>query len=140
MLRGILVLLLLFDMAGAAAAADLSQQKPIDVLVLLGTKDEDLVFTPNKQTFEAGKLYRLVLMNITSETHHFSAPGFAAAVSSRKVETKSAEIKGSIREIEVKGGGRAEWFFVPVKTGSYRLECTIPGHAKAGMTGTLLIK
>ena len=83
---------------------------------------------------------KLVLMNLTSEKHYFSAPGFAAAVSSRKVETKSAEIKGSIREIEVKAGGKAEWFFVPVKTGSYRLECTIPGHAKAGMTGTLLIK
>ena len=140
MLRGILVLLLLFDMTAAAAATDPSQDKPIDVVMQLGTKDEDRVFTPSKETFEAGKLYRLVLMNITSETHHFSAPGFAAAVWSSKVETKSAEIKGSIREIEVKGGGRAEWFFVPVKTGSYRLECTIPGHAKAGMTGTLLIK
>ena len=33
MLRGILVLLLLFDMTAAAAATDPSQDKPIDVVI-----------------------------------------------------------------------------------------------------------
>ncbi len=140
MLRSILVLLLLFETAGAAAATGLSEQNPIDVTVLLGTKDEDLVFVPNKQTFETDRLYRLVLLNPTSQTHYFSAPGFSDAVSSHKLELEGVEIEGAFPEIALKAGTRAAWFFVPARAGSYDLECTFPGHAKAGMTGTLEIR
>jgi uncharacterized cupredoxin-like copper-binding protein len=50
-------------------------------------------------------------------------------------------MKGAIREIEVYPKGTAEWWFVPVKTGKLTdLICTIPGHAEAGMKGTIEIK
>ncbi len=52
-----------------------------------------------------------------------------------------AEIKGSIREIEVYPQGTAEWWFVPVKAGTFNdLKCTIAGHAEAGMVGTVTIR
>jgi uncharacterized cupredoxin-like copper-binding protein len=52
-----------------------------------------------------------------------------------------AEIKGTIREIEVYPNGTAEWWFVPIKTGVLNdLKCTIKGHAEAGMVGTITIK
>lgn len=140
MTRGILALLLFIVATAAAAATDSGQSKPTDIVMLLGTKDEDRVFTPSKQTFEAGKAYRLVLINITSEKHFFSAPDFTAAISSRKLEFKGDAAKDPAGAIEVGSGGRAAWAFVPVRAGSYPLECTSPGHAKDGMTAILEIK
>ena len=125
--------------ATTATAADLSSQTPIKVEVKLGSKGGELVFEPNQLSFQAGKLYKLVIENPSPNKHYFSALRFASAVWTRKVEADGVEIKGSVREIEVKPGGEAEWFFVPVKTGSFDLECTIPGHADAGMVGTIRI-
>ena len=52
-----------------------------------------------------------------------------------------AEIKGTIREIEVLPEGTAKWFFVPLQTGQLlELICTIPGHKEAGMMGTIEIE
>ena len=123
-----------------AAAADLSSQTPIEVRVSLGSKTGALRFSPNALTFETGKLYKLVLVNPSGAKHYFTAVGFAAAVWTRKVETPGAEIKGAIREIELKPGGRAEWFFVPVKAGIFHLRCTIRGHAEGGMVGRITVK
>ncbi len=140
MLRRIAALAALVVLAAPATAADLSQQAPITVRVALGTEAGALHFVPTSLVFEAGKLYKLVLENPSKAKHYFSALRFAAAVWTRKVETEAAEIKGAVREIELKPGGRAEWFFVPVQAGSFELECTIPGHAEAGMTGILVIR
>ena len=121
-------------------SADLSKQNPIKMVVDLGTAGGKLVFTPNKLSFETGKLYKLVLKNPSKNKHYFSALRFAAAVWTRKVETNGSEIKGAVREIELKPGGAAEWFFVPVQAGSFAVECTIPGHADYGMVGRITIQ
>jgi len=130
---------LLFGPA-ANAGGDLSNQTPIEVTVHLGTKDGKLAFEPKNITFETGKLYKLVLDDPSNSKHYFSALRFAAAVWTRKIETRGEEIKGSVREIELKPGGKAEWFFVPVQAGTFDLMCTVPGHAEAGMTGTITVK
>jgi uncharacterized cupredoxin-like copper-binding protein len=135
-----MAVLFAFAIAAPAAAADLSAQKPIEIKVELGNPGGGLVFTPRKISFEAGKLYKLLLTNRSPHKHYFSALGFAGAIWTRKVETEGAEIKGAIREIELKPGGSAEWFFVPVKAGTFSLTCTIPGHAESGMTGVLVIR
>lgn len=79
--------------------------------------------------------------------HYFSSDGMSRAVYTRKVQVNGkngkpiAEIKGSIREIEVYPQGTAEWWFVPVKAGTFNdLKCTIAGHAEAGMVGKVIIK
>ncbi len=138
-MRRILFSSLLFFMVWPSAAADLSRQPPIDVKATLGSKGGDVVFSPKRFSFETGKLYKLVLENPSPEKHYFSAPRFAAAVWTRKVETATAEIKGAIREIELKPGGRAEWFFVPVQTGIFSLRCTNKGHTEAGMVGRITV-
>ena len=57
-----------------------------------------------------------------------------------------AEIKGSIREIEVYPGFSAEWWFVPVAAGTFTdLRCEIRAadgrtHAEHGMRGTIIIE
>ena len=136
------VLLVFFSLIAAPSviAADFSKQTPVVLKISLGTKGGDLAFSPANVTFETGKLYKLVIENPSADKHYFSALRFAAAVWTRKVETANAEIKGAIREIELKPGGSAEWFFVPVQAGRVHLECTIPGHAEAGMVGEITVK
>ena len=131
----------------AWAAGDLTQQEPIDVKVQLGDEKDALRFVPDKIQLETGKLYRLTLVNRSPQKHYFSSAGLAEAVFTRKVQINGAdgkaiaEVKGAIREIEVYPKGTAEWWFVPVKAGSFGdLRCTIPGHAEEGMKGTVVIK
>ena len=122
------------------AAGDLSKQDPIVVTVILGSEKNDLSFSPEKLTFETGRLYKLILKNPSPQKHYFTSLGFSAAVWTRKVQDNSMEVKGTIREIELLPGKSAEWFFVPVKTGVFELYCHIRGHREAGMVGTIEIK
>ena len=123
-----------------AQAADLSKQEPIEMVIQLGTESGELVFKPNKLTFEMGKLYKLVLQNPSGVKHYLSGLRFAAAVWTRKVETGQAGIKGAIREIKLLPGGEAEWYFVPVQAGTFDFGCTISVHAEADMVGKITIR
>ena len=132
-------------------ALDLTKQTPIEVRVELGTAEGKHTFVPNALSFETGKLYKLVLSNPSKIKHYFTSPGLARSVHTRKVQVidkkgTTAEIKGTIREIEVYPGGTAEWWFVPVAAGRFEdLHCHIKDgdgrtHAQHGMTGTVEIR
>lgn len=158
--RSVLAVLLAFPLMDPArqafAAGDLSRQDPITVVVELGRPDGRHAFEPNQLRFETGKLYRLVLRNVSSDPHYFTSDEFAARIFTRKVqviqrqpdgrEVTLAEFKGSIREIEVYPGHAAEWWFVPVATGRITdLRCGIVAadrrtHAEHGMVGEILIE
>ena len=129
------------------ATGDMSAQNPIEVKVQLGDSKNSLRFFPSDLTFETGKLYKLVLQNASGMKHYFSSEGLSRSVFTRKAQVLGndgkpvAEIKGTIREIGVYPGGTAEWWFVPIKTGTHNdLECTIKGHVGGGMVGTITIK
>lgn len=131
----------------AYAAGDLSRQDPVEVTVELGTEDGEMQFTPSDLTFETGKLYKMVLVNNSPHKHYFSSDKFVQSIFTRKVQTytpdgeETAEIKGHIREVEVFAGHTAEWWFVPIQTGTFKdLKCTVDGHEEAGMVGTITIK
>lgn len=137
--------------APAFAAGDMTRQQPIEVRVSLGTPGGMRKFVPSELRFETGKLYKLVLVNPSKVKHYFTSPGLAAKVYTRKVQVVDAkgtvaEIKGSIREIEVYPGGTAEWWFVPVAIGALDdLHCHIKDkdgqtHAEKGMVGTITIE
>ncbi|MFL5063846.1 MAG: hypothetical protein ACJ8ED_04255 [Xanthobacteraceae bacterium] len=136
------------------ATGDFSRQAPIEVTVELG-KPGQHVFTPNRLTFETGKLYKLVLKNPSSDPHYFTSHGFTQLIYTRKVQVVQqrdgktvtlAEFKGAIREIEVYPGEVAEWWFVPVATGRIDdLRCGIvdkggKSHADHGMVGEIVIE
>jgi uncharacterized cupredoxin-like copper-binding protein len=53
------------------------------------------------------------------------------------VEAGNVEVKGAVHELELKPGALAEWVLIPLKPGTYELHCSVPGHAEAGMTGTI---
>jgi uncharacterized cupredoxin-like copper-binding protein len=122
-----------------AVALDLAKQPAIEVSVSLGDRADDLKFFPENLAFEAGKRYKLTLRNPSSSKHYFTAKNFADSIWSQKVDAGNVEIKGAIHELELKPGAQADWVFVPIKTGTYDLECAIAGHAEAGMVGKLIV-
>ena len=140
------ILFVMYIPVKTLASGDMTKQEPIKIQVNLGNSKGSLVFEPNHLSFKTGTLYQLVIHNPSSEKHYFSSETLSRSVFTRKVQVLNknaetiAEIKGTIREIEVLPGGTAEWWFVPVKTAvTNDLKCTIKGHASKGMTGTIKI-
>lgn len=123
----------------AMAAAGVTQQPTMEVRIHLGSPTNELIFVPNTLNFKALRRYKLVLDNPSALKHYFTAKDFADAIWTQKVQVGKVEIKGAIHELELKPSAEAEWVFVPVKLGTYELHCSIPGHAEAGMTGTIQI-
>lgn len=157
MLRRMMLSAPLLAMPGLArAAGDLTRQTPVVVIVELGRPDGTHAFVPNRLRFETGRLYNLVLRNVSPDPHYFTSEEFAARIFTRKVQVTQrqadgrditlAEFKGVIREIEVYPGQTAEWWFVPVATGRITdLRCGIveangQTHAQHGMVGEILIE
>lgn len=130
----------------AFATGDLSRNNIKTIVIEMGSMGESMYFKPNHLELETGKAYKLVLKNVDEVEHEFEAQEFVEKVFTRKVEVKGpngkmlAEIKGSIREVEVGPGGEVEWLIVPVQTGkNLELVCAIPGHKEAGMHGAITI-
>ncbi|MCU0538005.1 MAG: cupredoxin domain-containing protein [Hydrococcus sp. Prado102] len=121
------------------SAPALAAQSVTEVKVSLGNNAGELKFFPSDLSFVAGRKYKLVLNNPSATKHYFTAKDFADASWTQKVEAGKVEIKGAIRELELKPGATAEWVLVPEKPGTYKLRCTIPGHTEAGMTGKIAI-
>jgi uncharacterized cupredoxin-like copper-binding protein len=141
-LLGLLCWLGLFAAPSALAAstnADLSRQPAIEITVGMGNADNELKFVPDRLEFVAGKRYKLLLSNPSNQKHYFTAKDFADGIWTQKVEAGKVEVKGAIHELELKPSAQAEWLFVPIKPGNYQLYCSIPGHAEAGMKGSILV-
>ena len=132
----------------AYADGDLSRADATEIVIEMGQQDaKTMFFKPNHIELVTGKAYKIVLKNIDKVKHEFAAPEFVNKVFTRKVEVLGAdgkmvaEVKGAITEVEVAGGGTAEWFIVPIQTGKdIPMECAIEGHKEAGMVGTVTIK
>ncbi len=140
---GCMVLMLLMVsgvfLNNAIAATPLAKQPTIEVTISLGTETGELKFVPDHLQFKAGKRYKLALSNPSALKHYFTAKDFADGIWSQKVDAGNVEVKGAIHELELRAGTHADWVFVPARAGTYALRCTVPGHAEAGMIGTIEI-
>ncbi len=123
----------------AGTTGDLLKQEPIKVTVSLSNAANEFKFEPNQLQFVAGKRYTLQLVNPSTQKHYFTAKDFADNIWTQKVEAGKVEVKGAIREMELKPKAEAQWAFIAIKPGKYSLRCPIPGHAEAGMTGSIVI-
>lgn len=121
------------------AWAKASPQTVREVKVSLGNSKGELKFFPNHLEFISGQKDKLRLDNPSPDKHYFTAKDFADASWTQKVEAGKVEVKGAIHELELKSGATAEWIFVPLKSGTYQLYCSVPGHAEAGMKGEIVI-
>ena len=138
---------------GAQAAATI-ERGPIEVVLRFGSATDGFELSPNTLQLETGKPYKLVITNPSSTTHYITAPEFAAAVSTRKVEITGGNVERKrflrtklgiprrlpvIGEIELRAGGKAEWYFTGNDAGRFPIECGIPAHAQAGMVGMIIV-
>ncbi|PZU95874.1 MAG: copper-binding protein [Pseudanabaena sp.] len=119
---------------------DFTKQTAIAVQVSLSNAANELKFTPDYFTFASGKRYKLTLSNPSETKHYFTSKDFADAVWTQNVVAGNVEVKGNIRELELRPNTSAEWTFIPIKSGTYELHCAIAGHAEAGMRGTITIQ
>ena len=122
------------------AGGDLSRQTPVELKVLLGTKANEFAISPKTWNLETGKLYKVTLVNEGKVKHEWVAPEFTLTIWTRKVEVGGVEVKGVINEIELAAGTKADWYFVPVRTGEFEMVCEIEGHKEAGMFGKIIVK
>lgn len=142
LLRFGIIICLIFCTGGLCAANALAAALPktaIEIPIHLGTEAGELKFVPDRLQFTAGQRYKLILDNPSPQKHYFTAKDFADGIWSQKVDAGNVEIKGAIHELELRPGAIAQWVFVPLRTGTYELRCSIPGHAEAGMRGTIAI-
>ena len=133
--------------SSAMAEGDLSRNNPQKVVLEMGSEGDGMYFKPSHLEFETGKAYNLVLKNVDTIKHEVESEEFAHRIFTRKVEIETAsgdlvaEIKGSVREVEIGPGQEVQWFFVPIQPGeNLDLKCAIEGHSEAGMVGTITIK
>ncbi|BAW96555.1 blue-copper-protein-like protein [[Synechococcus] sp. NIES-970] len=134
----VLMILMVLGLTQGAIALPVPAQQPLqEIQVHLGNAKGELKFEPDHLEFTAGQRYKLLLDNPSNQKHYFTAKDFADTIWSQKVEAGKVEIKGAIHELELKPGAIAEWVFIPQKTGEFELHCSVPGHAAAGMVGTI---
>ena len=144
---------LIFFLFAYGFSYDLTKQKPIEKNILLkGEIGLNHYYEPNELMFTTGKLYKLIVKNISDSKHYFGSNSFAKSIFTRKVQLKKnhkkiAEIKGIIHEVEVWPNEYLEWWFIPIKTGVFvDLECTIKdkkknlNHSEMGMRGKIIIR
>jgi len=128
------------------AAGDLTAGEPIRMSVRLGTVDGEHRFVPDTLAFETGKLYALRIDNPGAHNYYFGSQGFADAVYSRKAVVLDpsgrdlVQIYGPVRRFELKAGSSMEWWFVPVRTGTFDDLRSTRSHGEAGMTGTIQVR
>lgn len=110
----------------------------------VGTAAKEMAFKPNRISLETGKAYVLKMVNNGKVKHEFASDEFMHHIYIRKVEAgagNGVEIKGAIREIELKNhGNHADLYFVPIEPGTYDFHCELPGHREAGMEGTFVVE
>lgn len=130
----------------AHAGGDLSRQDPVRVSLTVGSVDGQPKFTPDRLTFETGKLHVLRIDNPGEKAYYFGSQGMADAVYTRKVSVLDAsgnalgEVYGPVRRVEVRPKGVVEWWFVPVRTGTFDDGMSTRAHADAGMRATIEIR
>ncbi len=111
-------------------ASQLAAQATAEQRVELSSFD----FTPKEIHLHAGQAYALVLTNVASGGHDFSAPEFFAAA---RVEPADAALIDH-GEIDIPGKSTRTIHLVPA-AGTYKLTCTHTMHAMFGMRGTIVV-
>lgn len=113
----------------------------IDALVTVA-EQPSYSFVPTDVALTRDLAYKIVLQSAggNAEKHYYTAESFYRTVVLRKAEDSQAEIKAPyFKAIELLVGGSTQLFVVPTVAGTFPAECTIPGHAALGMTGTIVV-
>ncbi len=123
------------DAAALVAGLDWSRAQAVTVEL------EKFEFKPANLDFQAGRPYRLVLRNTGERTHSFVSEEFFKAIAAQKLVSASGEVANPyLKVIAVSEGETKELYFVPVRQGTYDLECSVFLHDIFGMEGQITIR
>lgn len=142
---------------GGCAARDVILEKPppgyvTDTAALVGEADwsraqaielrlSEYAFEPADISFDAGKPYRLRIENVGATTHTFVSKGFFQAIAAAELTGGAAPVSTPyVETIAIAPKTTRELRFVAVRPGTWRLECTVPGHALFGMVGKITVR
>jgi uncharacterized cupredoxin-like copper-binding protein len=135
---------LIVTTSSAPARGNLATSDVRAITLEVGTAASEMAFKPNEISLETGKAYVLKLVNNGKVKHEFASDEFMHHIYIRKAEAgagNGVEIKGAIREIELKNhGNHADLYFVPIEPGTYEFHCDLPGHREAGMEGKFIVE
>ena len=92
-------------------------------------------FTPTSATVSSGAEVEVTLTNVGALEHSWV---LVAGDADAATVTDAAAINGATTG-SVAGGQTGSATFTAPAAGSYQFVCTIPGHAAAGMVGTLTV-
>ena len=81
----------------------------------------DLAFEPKEFTIPAGTDVSVTVTNNGALQHNW-------------------DVEGTDFKTNIAGGGDVQTITVNLPAGSYPFECDVPGHAEAGMVGTLTVQ
>lgn len=135
---------------GNPVEADPFKQQPVEVALQLGGHGDRMVILSQQFVFQTGKLYRLTIKNANTVTHIFGTGAFGGYgvdiaivdVGTGDYRTRDGGPPGeeyTTPDIVIEPGGVAVLEFVPVVEGEYKVGCSDPKHADAGMTATFII-
>ena len=123
------------DVEQRVSGVDWNRAATIDVVLT------EYKFTPSSLRFQEGQPYRLHLINRGSETHDFSSKPFFQAIAAAKLVSKDNTASlPRLASIGVSPGDTKDLYFVPVRRGSYPIECEELLHSTFGMTGVARIE
>jgi uncharacterized cupredoxin-like copper-binding protein len=123
------------DAAARVAAADWSRAETVTVAL------SNFHFMPDKLEFRHDTAYRLHLVNQSRSAHTFTSEGFFRAIAVQKLQSSSGSVaEASTTSIELAAGDQKDLYFVAVRPGTYKLECSELLHDTLGMTGQIAIR
>lgn len=103
-------------LAVAAASAGPAAAHSLEV------KGKEFAFEPSRIEATAGETVEITFENVGQLSHNLTIPAF---------EAKSGTIQA---------GNTATLEITPKEPGTYKIKCSVPGHAPAGMTGKLVVE
>ena len=109
------------------AVTDWSKPEIVNVMIT------EYDFQPSRLVFEAGKTYRLNIINRGAFKHTFSSSGFFNSIAVRRLEAAegTSHLPNVVRLV-FEPDEEKELLFLAVKTGEHLLECLHPLHFALG--------
>ncbi len=135
------VALLLAACGGGDSGSGSSEAEPSGPQEFTVTVKDEFNFDPNTLTVKAGEEVQVTFENTGTIAHSFVV--LNSGVTAEDLAGASEDEQHDMLVMEMHdvapGESGSETFTAPSEPGEYTFICAVPGHAQAGMTGTLTV-
>jgi uncharacterized cupredoxin-like copper-binding protein len=138
--KAVEMLIVLLTAGLVSAGGDPGRGTPTPLTVEFGSAAHELIAAPAALALEAGRPYRLTLVNGSRTRHELTVARFAQAVRTHQVLAGDARLEGSLRGLVLAPRAQAAWDLVPLRRGVFEIGCGRPEHREAGMVSRILVR